>query len=138
MVVRYGGDEFICGFPALDVNDAAERFAHINEDLAASDEASVAFGLAELERGDSLTGLIARADALMYANRYQRIRDPEREPGAPQRPWARSPRAPSNRGRIGRYGLAPGRSATASSTSAMVSRARVRWISACSAPARAA
>jgi len=81
MVVRYGGDEFICGFPALDVNDAAERFAHINEDLAASDEASVAFGLAELERGDSLTGLIARADALMYANRYQRIRDPERELG---------------------------------------------------------
>ena len=43
LVVRYGGDEFICGFPALDVNDAAERFAHINEDLAVSDEASVAF-----------------------------------------------------------------------------------------------
>jgi diguanylate cyclase (GGDEF)-like protein len=75
LVVRYGGDEFICGFPALDVNDAAERFAHINEDLAASDEASVAFGLAELERGDSLTELITRADTLMYANRYQRVRE---------------------------------------------------------------
>ena len=73
LVVRYGGDEFICGFPALDVNDAAERFARINEDLAASDEASVAFGLAELERGDSLTELITRADTLMYANRYQRV-----------------------------------------------------------------
>ena len=73
LVVRYGGDEFICGFPALDVNDAAERFAHINEDLASSDEASVAFGLAELERGDSLTELITRADTLMYANRYQRV-----------------------------------------------------------------
>jgi diguanylate cyclase (GGDEF)-like protein len=79
LVVRYGGDEFICGFPALDVNDGAERFARINEDLAASDEASVAFGLAELVRGDSLTQLIAKADALMYANRYQRTR----EPGAP-------------------------------------------------------
>jgi len=75
LVVRYGGDEFICGFPALDVNDGAERFARINEDLAASDEASVAFGLAELVRGDSLTGLIAKADALMYANRYQRTRE---------------------------------------------------------------
>ena len=75
LVVRYGGDEFICGFPALDVNDGAERFARINEDLAASDEASVAFGLAELERGDSLTELVAKADALMYANRYQRTRD---------------------------------------------------------------
>ena len=98
LVVRYGGDEFICGFPALDVNDAAERFARINEDLAASDEASVAFGLAELERGDSLTGLIAKADALMYANRYQRTRDPERRGRAPRpRRWARSPRAPSDR-----------------------------------------
>jgi diguanylate cyclase (GGDEF)-like protein len=75
LVVRYGGDEFICGFPALDVNDGAERFARINEDLAASDEASVAFGLAELARGDSLTELIAKADALMYANRYQRARE---------------------------------------------------------------
>jgi diguanylate cyclase (GGDEF)-like protein len=75
LVVRYGGDEFVCGFPALDVNDAAERFARINEDLAASDEASVAFGLAELEDGDSLTDLITRADTLMYANRYQRAQD---------------------------------------------------------------
>jgi diguanylate cyclase (GGDEF)-like protein len=75
LVVRYGGDEFICGFPALDVNDAAERFAHINEDLASSDEASVAFGLAELERGDSLTELITKADTLMYANRYQRAQE---------------------------------------------------------------
>jgi diguanylate cyclase (GGDEF)-like protein len=75
LVVRYGGDEFICGFPALDVNDAAERFARINEDLAASDEASVAFGLAELQRGDSVNELIGRADALMYANRYKRAQD---------------------------------------------------------------
>jgi hypothetical protein len=35
----------------------------------------VAFGLAELVRGDSLTQLIAKADALMYANRYQRTRE---------------------------------------------------------------
>jgi diguanylate cyclase (GGDEF)-like protein len=83
LVVRYGGDEFICGFPALDVNDAAERFAHINEDLASSDEASVAFGLAELERDDSLTELITRADALMYANRYQRVQEPGRSSRVP-------------------------------------------------------
>jgi diguanylate cyclase (GGDEF)-like protein len=75
LVVRYGGDEFVCGFPSLEVNDAAERFARINEDLAASDEASVAFGLAELEAEDSLTDLISRADALMYANRFKRAQD---------------------------------------------------------------
>ena len=74
LVVRYGGDEFVCGLPALDVNDAAERFARINEDLAATDEAAVACGLAELERGDSLTDLITRADSVMYANRSRRSR----------------------------------------------------------------
>jgi len=75
LVVRYGGDEFVCGFPALDMKDAAERFARINEDLAARDEASVAFGIAELEAGDSLMDLIRRADSVMYANRHQRSRD---------------------------------------------------------------
>jgi diguanylate cyclase (GGDEF)-like protein len=75
LVVRYGGDEFVCGFPALDVNDAAERFARINGDLAATAEASVAFGLAELETDDSLADLITRADSVMYANRYQRSHD---------------------------------------------------------------
>ncbi len=75
LVVRYGGDEFVCGFPALDVHDAAERFARINGDLAATEEASVAFGLAELGTDDSLADLITRADSIMYANRYQRLRD---------------------------------------------------------------
>jgi diguanylate cyclase (GGDEF)-like protein len=75
LVVRYGGDEFVCGFPALDVNDAAERFARINGDLAATAEASVAFGLAELEMDDSLADLITRADTVMYANRYERSSD---------------------------------------------------------------
>jgi diguanylate cyclase (GGDEF)-like protein len=72
LVVRYGGDEFVCGFPALDVRDATERFARINEDLAAHDEASVAFGIAELQPGDSLTDLITRADGVMYAHRQRR------------------------------------------------------------------
>jgi diguanylate cyclase (GGDEF)-like protein len=75
LVVRYGGDEFVCGFPALDVNDAAERFARINGDLAATAEASVAFGLAELETDDSLADLITRADSIMYAHRSQRSFD---------------------------------------------------------------
>jgi diguanylate cyclase (GGDEF)-like protein len=82
LVVRYGGDEFVCGFPALDVHDAAERFARINEDLADHDEASVAFGLAELEGDDSLIDLITRADSVMYANRYQRLREQGRSADA--------------------------------------------------------
>jgi len=55
--------------------DRFARFARINGDLAATAEASVAFGLAELETDDSLADLITRADSIMYANRYQRSRD---------------------------------------------------------------
>ena len=100
LVVRYGGDEFVCGLPALDVNDAAERFARINEDLAATDEASVAFGLAELERGDTLMDLITRADSVMYANRARRSRvradapkgdNPDGDPTADDRVTSISP-----------------------------------------------
>jgi diguanylate cyclase len=75
LVVRYGGDEFVCGFPTLDMDDAAERFARINRDLAAHDEASIAFGLAALEGDESLTELITRADDAMYATRYRRVHE---------------------------------------------------------------
>jgi hypothetical protein len=64
----------------LDLADAGQRFACINRDLAANDEASVAFGLVELGPDESLTDLITRADRVMYANRHQRSRD--REPSA--------------------------------------------------------
>ena len=134
LVVRYGGDEFICGFPALDVNDAAERFARINEDLAASDEASVAFGLAELERGDSLTDLITKADSPDVRQPVPAHRGSVRSPPSPTtgcrlttQPTGTSPGRRRDRARHrARRPLPRAGSATSSSTSVMVSRGRVR------------
>ncbi len=71
VIVRYGGDEFICAMPNLDAPAARDRFEKIAAVLTAVDGGhSVTFGLAEAEPADGLEGLIARADAnLLEARR---------------------------------------------------------------------
>jgi len=72
LIIRFGGDEFLCALLDVTVDDAAKRFARVNEDLAATRHASVAVGLAELEADDAPEDLIARADEAMYVERQQR------------------------------------------------------------------
>ncbi len=72
LIVRFGGDEFLCSLLDLDTAKAAERFLLINADLAANQHASVTVGLAELAAHDSLDDLIARADAALLEQRHQR------------------------------------------------------------------
>jgi diguanylate cyclase (GGDEF)-like protein len=68
LVVRFGGDEFVCGLSNLDYAEAEERFERINADLAA-DDYSITVGLAQMKGGDSLVELIAEADEALYAER---------------------------------------------------------------------
>ena len=68
LVVRFGGDEFVCGLSNLGLNETAERFERINVDLS-TDDASVTVGLADLDSGDSLVELIAAADDALYQER---------------------------------------------------------------------
>jgi diguanylate cyclase (GGDEF)-like protein len=64
VVVRYGGDEFVCAMSNLSALDARQRFVKVAEGLRAVDEEhSITFGIAEALPGDSLQALIARADA---------------------------------------------------------------------------
>jgi diguanylate cyclase (GGDEF)-like protein len=72
LIVRFGGDEFVCGLLDLTMEEVAVRFSLVNAELAATQQASVTMGLAELEPDDSLADLIARADDALYANRQQR------------------------------------------------------------------
>lgn len=68
LLIRYGGDEFLCALPDLTLSKAAERLSQANGELAAAEqEASVTVGLAELTAGDKLADLIARADEALYA-----------------------------------------------------------------------
>lgn len=69
LVVRYGGDEFLCGASGISVDEAAERFATVNSRLLLAWGAEVTVGLAELEADDALEDLIERADAAMYPQR---------------------------------------------------------------------
>jgi len=69
-VVRYGGDEFVCLLAGLDLLGASRRLAAVNATLAERPEGtSVTIGLAELDPGESLDGLIARADDALYQQR---------------------------------------------------------------------
>jgi diguanylate cyclase (GGDEF)-like protein len=71
LIVRFGGDEFLCALLDATKADAAERFALVTASLAATHQTSVTVGIAELEEGDSLEDLIGRADNAMYRERQK-------------------------------------------------------------------
>lgn len=79
LIVRWGGDEFLCALVGATREEAAERFALVNTDLTATRQASVTVGIAEFEAEDALEDLIARADEAMYTERQQQ------EPSGPDR-----------------------------------------------------
>jgi diguanylate cyclase (GGDEF)-like protein len=85
LIVRFGGDEFLCGLLDLKMKEAAKRFLLVNADLAETQQASVTVGLAELKGDDSLKDLIMRADEALYRDRQQR-------PSAHAGRWLRSVR----------------------------------------------
>ena len=73
VIVRYGGDEFLCAMPNLTWPAAKERMEKIAAALTAADERhSISCGLAEHEPGDGLEELISRADADLLAARGSR------------------------------------------------------------------
>ena len=70
LVVRYGGDEFLCALPDTDVEGARRRFDEVARHLAErSSGASVSTGLAALEDADTLDEVTERADSALYAGR---------------------------------------------------------------------
>jgi diguanylate cyclase (GGDEF)-like protein len=71
LIIRFGGDEFVCSLMDLTIAEAAKRFLLIDTDLADSHHVSVTAGLAELQSDDSVDDLIARADEALYRERGQ-------------------------------------------------------------------
>jgi diguanylate cyclase (GGDEF)-like protein len=69
LIVRFGGDEFVCALLDMSTPEAATRFETINANLAETENGSITVGLAELREEDSLEGVIARADEALYRNR---------------------------------------------------------------------
>lgn len=69
LIVRFGGDEFVCALLDMTMPDADNRFVAINAELAETENGSITVGLTELHPDDSLEGLIARADEALYSER---------------------------------------------------------------------
>ncbi len=64
LIMRYGGDEFVCVLPDADAETVRERFADVARALAASPTGgSITVGFAALLETDSAEEMIRRADA---------------------------------------------------------------------------
>ena len=63
VIVRWGGEQFVCALSDATLEAAAERIAWIQSALETrGSEASLSVGLVQLENGDTLESLVARAD----------------------------------------------------------------------------
>lgn len=72
LIIRYGGDEFVCAISGMDLAGASERLAAVNGALAeTTEQGSVTVGLTELEPDDTPEELVARADAALYRQRLE-------------------------------------------------------------------
>ena len=75
-IVRYGGDEFVCGLSGTDIVEATRRFESIAGGLRAEDSIGISVGFAALEGSDTPDELTERADADMFQMRAKhRARD---------------------------------------------------------------
>jgi diguanylate cyclase (GGDEF)-like protein len=76
LVIRYGGDEFVCALSGMTKRDARTRFVQVSAALVtASEHGSVTVGIAELQPDDTSEQLIARADAALYDARTDNARN---------------------------------------------------------------
>jgi diguanylate cyclase (GGDEF)-like protein len=64
-IIRYGGDEFVCGLGATDLEEASLRFKSISAAIEADAGVGISVGLVALEAGETAQQLTERADAAM-------------------------------------------------------------------------
>ncbi len=71
-IVRFGGDEFICGIASIDPSEAQHRIHVIDQSLRNATGVGVTAGLAMLTSNETLEELTARADAALLENKRNR------------------------------------------------------------------
>jgi diguanylate cyclase (GGDEF)-like protein len=70
LVIRYGGDEFVCALLDESMSDAQRTLADIRRQYTARTHGhTVSVGLSEVAAGDSAESAVARADAALIAER---------------------------------------------------------------------
>ncbi|HWF58354.1 MAG TPA: GGDEF domain-containing protein [Candidatus Dormibacteraeota bacterium] len=78
LIIRYGGDEFLCVLTDSGALEAVRTAATLREHVLACSGGTISVGIAELAPGDSVDALVERADAALYAGRRARPRQRER------------------------------------------------------------
>jgi diguanylate cyclase (GGDEF)-like protein len=71
-IVRYGGDEFVCGLGGADLDQVERRFDAIRRSVQNDAGVGISVGLAALASGETLDQLTARADAALLDARNRR------------------------------------------------------------------
>jgi diguanylate cyclase (GGDEF)-like protein len=70
-IVRYGGDEFVCGLGGTDIGEAERRFDSIAASIEAEAHVGISVGLVTLAVGDTADQMTERADAAMLEVKAQ-------------------------------------------------------------------
>jgi diguanylate cyclase (GGDEF)-like protein len=72
LVIRWGGDEFVCVLPDASRTEAERTLADIEQHVRDRTSGhTVSTGLAALEEGDTAATLVGRADEALYAHREE-------------------------------------------------------------------
>jgi diguanylate cyclase (GGDEF)-like protein len=69
LVVRYGGDEFLCALVDVAPDDAERTLADIRDQYNATTGHSVSVGMTTVRDADTAESVVARADAALYTER---------------------------------------------------------------------
>jgi diguanylate cyclase (GGDEF)-like protein len=70
LIMRFGGDEFVCALPNTNVEAVRRRFSDVAGSLASGPlEGSITVGFAELGKDDAAEDVVQRADADLLAQR---------------------------------------------------------------------
>ncbi|HEX4755909.1 MAG TPA: GGDEF domain-containing protein [Candidatus Dormibacteraeota bacterium] len=72
LVVRYGGDEFLCVLTDSGAAEGEVTAASLRDHVTRRTGGGISVGIAELIAGDSVDALVERADAALYAGRRAR------------------------------------------------------------------
>jgi diguanylate cyclase (GGDEF)-like protein len=64
-IVRYGGDEFVCGVASIDADEVQHRIGVIDQSLRHATGVGITAGLATMSGSESLEELTERADAAL-------------------------------------------------------------------------
>ena len=75
LVIRYGGDEFLCALVDVGPEDAERSLADIRRQYTVSTGHTVSVGMTIVGEADTAEAVVARADAALYAER-RRLEQP--------------------------------------------------------------